>query len=106
MQIMLRALRLGLLGLTVAACQPQATDDPSAERIALACQGFEDQEACQQVIQSCLDSDGEFESIALVNSADNQPMFNIVCRGPDAGPDPVPVPETNDNDTPTTATTE
>lgn len=95
--------RLGLLGLIalagLAACQPQAdvSDVAAAEpdQITQACQGFEDQEACQQVVQSCLDSGGTFESIALINSTDGEPMFNIVCRGPDASEDPLPLPMPN-----------
>lgn len=92
--------RLGLLGLFVslglAACQPQGQNEEGAtkqegDQITLACQGFEDQAACQQVVENCLDSGGTFESIALVNSTD-QSMFNIVCRGPDATADPVPIP--------------
>lgn len=106
--------RFGLLGvislISLTACQPQNdvsnnTDIEVLEGdpVTQACQGFEDQEACQQVVQSCLDSGGAFESIALIDTADNEPMFNIVCRGPeaDATADPIelPLPEVNDSGT-------
>ncbi|MBP6863350.1 MAG: hypothetical protein KBC57_13465 [Neisseriaceae bacterium] len=100
---------LGLLTLVgLAACQPQteaepAVAEPTGDQITQVCQGFEDQAACQQVVQSCLDSGGTFESIALVNSVDSESMFNIVCRGTDAGTDPAPLPGPQDTEPAPTA---
>ncbi|MBP6562610.1 MAG: hypothetical protein KA214_03945 [Neisseriaceae bacterium] len=87
---------LGLLSLGVAACQPKAdggTEAVPTDSMGQACLGFEDQEACAQVVQSCLDGGGTFESIALVNTGAQPPMFNIVCRGTESATDPASAPD-------------
>ncbi len=88
----IKPLALGLLSLVLTACAPQAEDasQPVEDPVSQACQGFEDQQACAQVLQSCIDSGGTFESIALVNTGDQAPMFNIVCRGTETDVDDHP----------------